>query len=253
MWRILEREFEVRATKECSTHVHTSPGSGRPWSLNESKGIAKAAIFFERCVDALMPGPRRINPYCMSNRWNPRYNQLPIPRIFSDISQAESQESLGEALCWCSKDSIHAQHTMHDDDFVHPHFRWNFTPLMDRKGTIEFRQPPASTTASETITWVLFAVSFAQWASERAITLDPTQTAEIADLYKYVRAGAQLSGVTGDVMLGLLQDLFQGVKPLPVPCHDLKGMTEGEKTGIKLEAQKKRMPLERYKELFAYE
>lgn len=124
---------------------------------------------------------------------------------------------------------------------------------MDRKGTIEFRQPPASTTASETITWVLFAVSFAQWASERAITLDPTQTAEIADLYKYVRAGAQLSGVTGDVMLGLLQDLFQGVKPLPVPCHDLKGMTEGEKTGIKLEAQKKRMPLERYKELFAYE
>jgi hypothetical protein len=250
---VLEREFEVHATKECSTHVHLSPANGRPWSLDESKGIAKAAIFFERCIDALMPGHRRINPYCMSNRWNARYNQLSIPRIFSDIAQAESDESLVDALCCCSKDSMHAQLTLHEEDFVHPHFRWNFTSLMDRKRTIEFRQPPASKDASKTITWVLFATSFAQWASERANTaLDPTQTAEIADLYKYVRAGAQLSGV-GDVRLGLFQELFRGVKRLPVPRHDLKSITEDENNKLKMEARKRGIQLESYKELFAYE
>jgi hypothetical protein len=217
--------------------------------LNEAKGIAKAAIFFERCIDALMPGHRRINPYCMSNRWNPEYKQLSIPLIFDDISQADSNLDLGDRMCMCSMDSIHAQNTMHEEDFVHPHFRWNFTTLTERTKTIEFRQPPASKDARGTIAWILFAASFAQWASERANTaLNPTDTPEIGDLHKYVMAGAQISGVSDDMLSGLLGDLFRDTNRLPVPRHDLKTTTEQE---LELEAQRKRMSLQRYKESFA--
>jgi hypothetical protein len=252
LWRVLESLFEVHATDECSTHVHLSPANG-PWSLNEAKGVAKAAIFFERCIDALMLGHRRINPYCMSNRWNPEYSQASVPLIFNDISQAESAENLGDHMCLCSKDSIHAQQTLHEEDFVHPHFRWNFTTLTERTRTIEFRQPPASKNANDTITWILFAVSFAQWASERGNTaLDPTQTDGIADLYKYVMAGAQLSGVSNATMPGLLEKLFQGAKRLPVPRYDLKSMTEEEHNMMESDARKKKIPLDKYKELFAY-
>ncbi|KAK3299547.1 putative amidoligase enzyme-domain-containing protein [Chaetomium fimeti] len=248
IWKVLESEFEVHPTDECSTHIHLSPSNG-PWSLNEAKGVAKAAIFFERCIDALMPGHRRINPYCMSNRWNPEYSQLPTPLIFNDILQAESNLDLGDRMCMCSKDSIHAQNTLHEEDFVHPHFRWNFTSLTERTRTIEFRQPPASKDARGTMTWILFAASFAQWASERANTaLDPTRTAGVGDLYKYVMAGSQMNGVSDDTLSGLLEDLFRGAKPLPVPRHDLKTTTEQE---LELEAQRKRMPLQRYKEVFA--
>ncbi|KAH6637185.1 putative amidoligase enzyme-domain-containing protein [Chaetomium tenue] len=247
-WRVLEREFEVHSTNECSTHVHLSPSNG-PWSLNEAKGVAKAAIFFERCIDALMPGHRRINPYCMSNRWNPEYNELSIPLVFDDISQADDKLDLGDRMCTCSKDSIHAQNTMREEDFVHPHFRWNFTTLTERTRTIEFRQPPASKNARETMTWIILAVSFAQWASERAnTTLDPADTPEIGDLRRYVMAGAHISGVADDMLLGLLDDLFRGTNRLPAPRHDLKTTTEQE---LELEAQKKRMPLQQYKETFA--
>ncbi|KAH6845707.1 putative amidoligase enzyme-domain-containing protein [Chaetomium sp. MPI-CAGE-AT-0009] len=246
-WKVLESDFEVHPTNECSTHIHLSPSNG-PWSLIEAKGVAKAAIVFERCIDALMPGHRRINPYCMSNRWNPEYSQLSIPPIFNDISQAGDKLELGGRMCMCSKDSIHAQNTLNEEDFVHPHFRWNFTSLTERTKTIEFRQPPASKDARGTMTWIIFAVSFAQWASERAnMALDPTGAAEIGDLYRYVMAGAQMSGVSDDILLGLLEDLFRGAKPLPAARHDLKTTTEQE---LELGAQSKRMPLQRYKETF---
>ncbi|KAK4243772.1 putative amidoligase enzyme-domain-containing protein [Corynascus novoguineensis] len=251
-WRILQREFEVHATKECSTHVHLSPAN-RLWTLREAKGIAKAAVFFERCIDALMPGHRRINPYCMSNRWNPGYSGRSMPQIFSDISQAESSENLGERMCWCSKDSVHAFQTLHEDDFVHPHFRWNFTALTERTRTIEFRQPPASRDAGQTVTWILLAASFAQWASERAdLTLDPARTANLEDLHRCLMAGARVSGVS-DNMLGLLEALFRGVKRLPVPRYNLKSMTQEEQNGLRREATRMGIPFEKYKELFAYE
>jgi hypothetical protein len=239
LWKVLSTNFEVHPTKECSTHIHLSPATGS-WTLAESKGIAQAAVYFERCIDALLPGHRRINPYCMSNRHNPRYNHLPLPLIFQDISQTESDEALAENMCWCSKDSMHARRTLHEDDFVHPHFRWNFTSLTDRKRTIEFRQPPASRDVRDTVTWVLCAVCFAQWASERAsVGLDPTRPAELAELYKCVMAGARLSGVP-DGMLGLLEELFRGVKQLPMARYDLKGITQEEEDKSRMGGAEKR-------------
>ncbi|KAL2173779.1 putative amidoligase enzyme-domain-containing protein [Thermothelomyces heterothallicus CBS 202.75] len=231
-WRVLESGFEVHATKECSTHVHLSPASG-PWTLSAARGVAKAAIFFERCIDGLMPGHRRIiNPYCMSNRL----------------------ADLGERMCWCSRDSVHARQTLHQDDFVHPHFRWNLTALTEsRTRTIEFRQPPASRNARDTLAWILFAACFTRWASERAdAAFNPAEMPEIADLYRYVRAGAHVSVVPDDI-LALLEGLFRSAKPLPAPRHDLKGTTEEEMDELKTEAKRKGMSLEKYnKALFAY-
>ncbi|AEO58219.1 hypothetical protein MYCTH_2118656 [Thermothelomyces thermophilus ATCC 42464] len=252
-WRVLESGFEVHATKECSTHVHLSPASG-PWTLSAARGVAKEAIFFERCIDGLMPGHRHINPYCTSNRWNAVYGGPDMPQIFDDLSRAESLADLGERMCWCSRDSVHARQTLHQDDFVHPHFRWNLTALTEsRTRTIEFRQPPASRNARDTLAWILFAACLTRWASERAdAALNPAETPEIADLYRYVGAGAHVSVVPDD-MLALLEGLFRSAKPLPAPRHDLKGMTEEEMDELKTEAKRKGMSLEKYKALFAYE
>ncbi|KAL2188160.1 hypothetical protein L209DRAFT_778073 [Thermothelomyces heterothallicus CBS 203.75] len=217
-WRVLESGFEVHATKECSTHVHLSPASG-PWTLSAARGGG--------------PG---------------------MAQIFDDLSRAESLADLGERMCWCSRDSVHARQTLHQDDFVHPHFRWNLTALTEsRTRTIEFRQPPASRNARDTLAWILFAACFTRWASERAdAAFNPAEMPEIADLYRYVRAGAHVSVVPDDI-LALLEGLFRSAKPLPAPRHDLKGTTEEEMDELKTEAKRKGMSLEKYnKALFAY-
>jgi hypothetical protein len=60
---------------QCSTQVHISPAK-KDWTLDQLKAIAKAIIYFERCVDALMPKERVDKTYYCSNHISIFYQML---------------------------------------------------------------------------------------------------------------------------------------------------------------------------------
>ncbi|KAK3295090.1 putative amidoligase enzyme-domain-containing protein [Chaetomium fimeti] len=248
VWRALERNFDVQATTECSTHVHISPAAG-PWALAQLKNIARTTVILERCIDAVMPGHRRINPYCMSNRYNQGYKEFEMSLICSDINKAKNEKVLARHMCWCSKNTLQGAITGATKDFVHPHFRWNFTSALSNKQTIEFRQPPGSRSALDTILWVLFATSLVRWAVVGAPALDPEQPARLETLYSAVKTGAEKNMVRD---VDLLMGIFRGVKQLPEGPSDLKGVSAAEYRKLEAEAVKKGMAFEKYKKLVAY-
>ncbi|KAH6842466.1 putative amidoligase enzyme-domain-containing protein [Chaetomium sp. MPI-CAGE-AT-0009] len=248
VWRVLQQHFDVQATTECSTHVHISPAAG-PWALAQLKDIAKATVVLERCIDSVMPGHRRINPYCMSNRYNQGYKDFEVPFIWSDIKKVANEKALARHMCWCSKNTLQGALIGATKDFMHPHFRWNFTSALSKKQTIEFRQPPGSRNADDTILWVLFATSLVRWAVVGATTLDTEQPAKLETLQLCLKDGAEKNMVRD---VGPLVDLFRGAKRLPEGPFDLKTISAAEFRKLQAEATKKNMTLEQYKKLVAY-
>ncbi|KAH6614702.1 putative amidoligase enzyme-domain-containing protein [Chaetomium sp. MPI-SDFR-AT-0129] len=274
LWHVLTTHFSVHPTPECSTHVHISPSpspsshsssnnaADKPtWTLPSTKSLAKSTIHFERALDALVPGHRRTNPYCMSNRRNAAYATLSQSQIFADIDAAKTLEELGERMCSCSRESVHAKNLMMMGDegeegegFEHPHFKWNFTRLTEGTKTVEFRLPPASRGVRDTVAWVVFTVMFAQWAVERGgVVLEADakggKVGELGELKRVVVNGARGSGVAREVV-GWVEGLFEGVRALPAVRVDLKGVGEGE---VDKEAGRMGMEVGRWRELFGYE
>jgi hypothetical protein len=95
LWECLEKDFRIINSDLCGTHVHVSPmvipGPSDPFrdrgffsrgAMASLKKIAKAVVYFERCVDSLMP-PHRLNcKYCRSNRYNPKLRPHQMNTIF---------------------------------------------------------------------------------------------------------------------------------------------------------------------------
>ena len=248
-WGALQRGFDVQGTPQCSTHIHLSPIEGT-WTLSQVKGVAKAAVYFERCIDAIVPGTRRTNNWCKSNRWNHRFNKMTMVQVFQDIDKQTTVDQIAGKMCWCSKDSPTGAALKAKEDFKHYTFRWNMASLTGAKGTIEFRQPPPSLNAEISIAWVLFAVSFARWGSQHAGDLDPTKSGRLSDLHRSVMKGAQLCAVQDTSPLALL---FEKVQPLPNgPLTDIKGLSLDEIKELNRKAKEKDITLEKYKKLFGY-
>lgn len=250
VWSTLEKGFEVRTTTQCSTHVHVSPAQGT-WTLAQVKGVAMAAVYFERSIDALVPGYRRINHWCKSNRWNHCFQRLSMAQIFQEIQKQTTIEKVAERVCLCAKDSPTGRGINAKGDFKHYTFRWNMASLASSKGTIEFRLPPPSANADQAISWIMFVVSFVRWAAQHAASkLDPSKPAELNDLLQFVVEGAQLSHVKD---LSPVRNLFSGVSALPEgPLQDLKAIAPGDLEKLKAKAKERDITMEKYKKLFGY-
>ena len=63
------------------------------------KPVAKAAIYFEECIDALMPSDRVTNEACQSNRYNPVLRNLEPGIILITIENALSVSELACIIC----------------------------------------------------------------------------------------------------------------------------------------------------------
>ena len=146
VWKHLRRYYDVEVNDNCATHVHISLD---PWySMQEVKRIAQAAIYFEPAFEVLVPPIRRGNMFARS-LWLD--SPLLVARNSSRsqlIDDIEAVEYLNDLIPLIQEDRDYC---------------WNFFPLFDRdKGTIEFRKPPASTTAREALSWAELAMSFVQ-------------------------------------------------------------------------------------------
>ncbi len=158
LWACMLKDFGLQQSTRCGTHIHVSTSSHMtsPKPSTALRQLAKAIVYFERCVDSLMPRSRLgQNQYCKSNWWNSKLRTLDMRQIFNMIDGVQSLEALTDLLCFDEKTSGAARY-----------FKWNFTPLKDSKGTVEFRQPPGSTTQEDALVWTEFAQAFVQGAME---------------------------------------------------------------------------------------
>ena len=99
-------------------------------------------VYFERCIDSLMPPHRLRNPFCKSNRYNSALRSYNMPAILAKIDEIreepdtpegpDGRKKLVDLLCPA-------------DNSSERWYRWNFTPLLrpDRKNAqSNFGSPP---------------------------------------------------------------------------------------------------------------
>ena len=249
IWWVLDEKFNTSSTVQCSTHVHVSPSEGQ-WTLDQVKKVAKTALYFERSIDSLLPPERRTNLWCQSNRWNTTSKSQPMSTLFSWIDAAVSIPHVAFLMCIFSKDSDYGSAMGYTHDFAHHVFRWNFTPLSQgAKGTIEFRQPPGSSSAADTQLWITFTASFIQGAIQYADNLNSTKTPNLELLKSVVINGASVSGVSDR---SLLHNLFNGKTQLAPGAYDLKSTTQDDLEKMRRKATEMNITLAKFKKLFGY-
>ena len=162
VWHRLHASCSIQTNETCGTHVHVSPSNG--FHVRDAKAVARAILFFEPAIDALVPRHRREGTYC--KRFyvsHPVFSKL-LPE--QAIALVDNVSEVSQEIKRAS-----SRHSYYFDEiFAHPiaqlmnpgndrEYTWNFTSIT-RTTTIEFRQGPGVTTADETLAWVEFVVTF---------------------------------------------------------------------------------------------
>jgi len=251
----LNTHFELTTTHQCFTHIHIAPASGY-WALDQAKGLAKSALYFERCLDALVPPYRRKSVWAKSNRNNVYFAELSMAECFGRIDAQPTFEGVGARMNWCSASSPTgaALGAKPGADFQHDAFRWNFAGLSAEGGgfgTVEFRQPPGSTSGSEAIAWVMLVGCLARLSCGAGGGLKPEQKPQLKSLGEWLVYEAEWCGVPHK---GLLKDLVKQAVPVtPVPGTlagmDADAITIDEDQRLRWKANDRNYVLEKYRRL----
>ncbi|KAK1757741.1 hypothetical protein QBC47DRAFT_376885 [Echria macrotheca] len=197
---VLNQDFEITTHHACGTTVHLVPSRGY-WILSEAKRLAVAALYFERCFDALVPPYRRRSVFAKSIRHNGFFSRRrTIPECVDAIagSQTDSFAALAARMNWCAADSATAEAIgLTAKDFPHATFRWNFTGLNPDphhphrgRGTIEFRQPGGVTDAADAVRWTMLVGCFARLSC--AFSIRPHVAPGMANLCSWLRDEARV-------------------------------------------------------------
>jgi hypothetical protein len=135
----------VESNASCCTHIHVSPNDG--FNAKQVKAVARAALYFEEAVNALVPAAGRSgNEFCQSfSACNTNFQGKAIEECIAKVDE------LGNL--------VHVVNLMNPNE--DRHYIWNFTNLHRGKTlTIEFRQGPGVVTASSALVWAEFVVTF---------------------------------------------------------------------------------------------
>ncbi|KAJ4297353.1 hypothetical protein N0V88_004271 [Collariella sp. IMI 366227] len=237
VFQTLNSHFELTTSHQCYTHINVIPASGI-WKLNHAKGLAKSTLYFERCLDSLVPPYRQKSVWAKSNRHNHYFGRLRMENCFAAIDEQEDFIALGNRMNWCNSLSptATALGVKPGMDFQHETFRWSFVGLNegDGLGPISFRQPPGSTSSSEVISWVMLVVCLARLSCGSSLLLNPFEKPELECLSEWLIYESEWCKVPHR---SLLRDLISqatpislepgaGVDPLAIPTDDGKRLGE---------------------------
>ncbi|KAK3899261.1 hypothetical protein C8A05DRAFT_37131 [Staphylotrichum tortipilum] len=255
--RTLNAHFELTTTHQCFTHVHIAPASGY-WELSQAKSLARSALYFERCLDALVPPYRRRSVWAKSNRNNVYFQALSMTECFTQIDAQTSFSGLAARMSWCDADSptgvaLGAQPGV---DFQHSTFRWNFVNLNEGGGlgTVAYRQPPGSTSGSEVISWVMLVGCLARLCCGPGGMLQPGEKPKLKSLGEWLIYEAEWSGLPHK---SLLKDLVRSAVPVTptagtVPGMDADAITIDEDQRLRLKANDRDVASEKYRRLIKH-
>jgi Putative amidoligase enzyme len=154
-WKYLHQNYTVTSDRECATHVHISVQGG--YSFEEIKRVARSVIHFEPAIDALVP-PERRGGEC---EWA-KSSWLDSEHLaLENRSRDRSMDFFDTVTDFYSFLSV-----------MNPEgergYSWNFRSIQ-KYYTIEFREPPASTTVDQVLSWAEFAMSFIQASIEHGL------------------------------------------------------------------------------------
>ncbi|KAK3936113.1 hypothetical protein QBC46DRAFT_395901 [Diplogelasinospora grovesii] len=264
---ILNDHFELTTHHRCGTHIHVVPASGS-WRLWQVKHLAVGAMYFERCLDAVMPPYRRSSVWAKSNRHNRWAAGLPMTEIFTRILDDANMgngkrgldvEDVATRMNLCSMDSVTGQALGEDNHFQHETFRWNFSNLKNAAsvprrglGTVEFRQPPGSTTASDLATWIMLTGCFTRLACRLADTIKPWERAETKSLGEWLEYEAECLQLPHK---SLLRNLFRDADALPADLRsspDPTLITFDEDKRMQLKDKDRNFTLMKYRRLLRH-
>lgn len=177
LWHCVENNFNIRPSEKCGTHVHVSFPSLRAFTLMRMRRVCKAVVYFELCIDSIMPLHRRGNSYCKSNRYNENLRRhQTMPEVFKAINSKTTHTQLADLV---SPDRL---------------VKWNFRHMatevnLAKVATVEFRQPPGCTTVDEALFWQGFTLAFIGAAITSESLIDPERVPTLADLASFVSRG----------------------------------------------------------------
>jgi Putative amidoligase enzyme len=145
-WTFLQEHLQITANKTCGTHIHVSLEPS--YTLQEIKRIAQAVIHFEAAFEELAPPLRRGNRAVKSNWIDSPTVQKQERSRWQFISDIEAEAKFSGVVELMQKRGDR-------------NYGWNFWSF-SRSKTLEFRKPPACTTAEEVLSWAELASSFVQ-------------------------------------------------------------------------------------------
>lgn len=161
-WSCLRRHYHITEDFKCATHIHISFEAPQEFTADDIRRIARSILHFETAFEVLVPPTRRGNHFAKSN-WLEgqhlgRKGKTRIESIDA-FDTAPTEDEAGDI-----DTIIEILQDFHDRDYC-----WNFNNLSWGKGTIEFRKPPASTTADEALSWAELVICFVQAAVKHGI------------------------------------------------------------------------------------
>ncbi|AEO53715.1 hypothetical protein MYCTH_76393 [Thermothelomyces thermophilus ATCC 42464] len=256
----LHAHFEVTTTHQCFTHIHIAPAAGY-WTLEQAKALAKSALYFERCLDALVPPYRRTSVWAKSNRNNVYFAGLPMAQCFERIDKQPTFEGLSARMGWCSASSPTgaALGAEPGADFLHDAFRWDFAGLSAAGaggfGTVAFRQPPGSASAPEAVAWVMLVGCLARLSCGAGGGLDPDEKPQLKSLGEWLLYEAEWSALPHKALLEDLIDRAVPVTPAPgkVVGMDADAITIDEDQRLRWKLNDRNLVLEKYMRLLKLE
>ncbi|KAK4672699.1 hypothetical protein QC763_105380 [Podospora pseudopauciseta] len=217
LFHVLEANFEVTSSHQCFTHIHIVPERGY-WTYGQLECLAKSALYFESCLDELVPPYRRKSVWAKSNRYNAYFGSAKSMRqCFDKFDKGGKLDINGLAMRmnWCSANSATGLSLSEDgQDFMTDTYRWSFNGLVaqggDGCGTVAFKQPPGSTSAEDAVGWVMLVGCFARLACVLGETIRPEDKPLIKSLGEwlvYEASWCQLPRVK------ILKDLLRQAMP----------------------------------------
>jgi len=213
IFETLHSGYHLTPSPHCSTHVHIS-GTPAPLAAHELAALAKAALYFEPALDALVPPPRRGSAayWCQSNRANAALARAGLDHCLDALdAAADSTRAVVESMNLCAASSAYGRAHGLKHDFVRGKvYKWDLSGMMPRTaagggggsaggaiplGTVEFRQPPGSLHADEASGWVMLALAFVAASVESGFpVVDGDEGAEPGELWDLLMAGAEALG-----------------------------------------------------------
>ncbi len=215
IFKTIRGSFTPVPSSHCSTHVHIS-GTPTPLSPEELTALAKAALYFEPALDALVPSARRGSEayWCQSNHDSQALKNYDLADCFAVLDgSSSSTRAVVEAMNLAPASSAYGRAHGKKHDFVRGKvYKWDFTGMLSKAaggtglGTVEFRQAPGSLSYDDANGWVTLALSFVATATGNGFdVVDAGNGASVEELWAMLISGATTIGLEGVATLG---DIF---------------------------------------------
>ncbi len=162
----MNEAFCIYVNHSCSMHVYAKPANG--WGCQDVQSLAKATAVFNDAITKIMPEDRKRNNWARSNfhaitDHTGKYNAKSLSGVEAALVDDYNRvfKDMWKPLFDCFDSKLGKPEDILDVFGTDRHVSMNFIPINNRIcRTVEFRCPPAVSTASDAQKWTAFTLAF---------------------------------------------------------------------------------------------